>query len=188
MVTKMNCNLYQCWWAKHINGVFYRLRMCTYSHVIHTYLYRWLYVESSYLPCFLTYHTCSLRPCRPVFFVLALLVLSWVVFVSFSTRPKSLLSTVYVVRREGYVLTRICLSTPRGVPWPGLIGGVPWPGPDGGGVPLLRGGTPPWVPPGQTWPDGVPLLQGLPHLGYPPRARSDGEGTPANGGRVPYLK
>ena len=43
-------------------------------------------------------------------------------------RVGTLLPTAYVVRREGYVLTRVCPAVCRH-----LWRGVPWPGPDGGG-------------------------------------------------------
>ena len=114
--------------------------------------------------------------------------------------------TAYVVRREGYVLTRVCPSVclhlvgyPSqvqlggthlgyllvrlgwGVPcWGGTPLWVP-PVRPGWGVPLLGGypirGTPPQVPPSQTWPGGypaggtppwVPPVRpgwGVPHLG-----------------------
>ena len=111
-----------------------------------------------------------------------------------------LLPTAYVVRREGYVLTRVCpsirLSTPRGggtrarSRWGG--GGtparsdrrVPQPGPGGGGVPHLAGGYPPsdlarGYPTSGTPPSdlGVPLLGEVPHLGYHPCQTWPG-GTP----------
>ena len=83
---------------------------------------------------------------------------------------------MYVVRREGYVLTRVCPSVcphlggypgqvQTGVPQPGLMGGTP-----AGGVPHLGY-------PCQTW-LGVPLLVG--HLGYP-WSDLTGGGTPAGG-------
>ena len=98
-----------------------------------------------------------------------------------------LLPTAYVVRREGYVLTRVCVC-PRG-------GGVPRPGPARGGVPqpgLVRGGTPArsdggyprwgtprqgWGPPGlmgggATW-SGVPPWQGW-DTPPPPYRTTDG--------------
>ena len=77
-----------------------------------------------------------------------------------------LLSTAYVVRREGYVLTRVCpsvcLSTPRGGTWPG---------PGGGGTPARSSraeGTPPRVPPPVRPGQGVPLLGGTPPQVPPP--------------------
>ena len=124
-----------------------------------------------------------------------------------SLGPKfSFLPTAYVVRREGYVLTRFCLYTPggggtparssrgRGVPQPGPAQGIPLPGE---GEYLLLGGrcTPPQVPPHQTW-SGYPL-PGRPHLtsctpplsdlagGRPPAGRgvppARGRGTPTLG-------
>ena len=147
--------------------------------------------------------------------------------------PHLFLPTAYVVRREGYVLTRVCLSvhtgggggtparsrreggTParssRGVPPargyptsgtphlrypPGsdLAGGYP----DGGiphlrytplpvrpdwGVPRQVEGTPPQVPPHQTW-LGVPQWGRVPHLRYPP---SDLGGTPMGLGTPPRV-
>ena len=68
--------------------------------------------------------------------------------------------TAYVVRREGYVLTRVCPSVCPRRGWGGTPGQV-----QAGGVPQL-GGTPPRVPPGQTWLGGVPQLRGT-HLRYP---------------------
>ena len=76
----------------------------------------------------------------------------------------------------------IYLSTPRGtlarsswgVPQPGSAGGYPTSGTPirpGGGT--LTGGTPPQVPPSQTWLGGTPM--GVPHLGYP---IGPGRGTP----------
>ena len=64
------------------------------------------------------------------------------------------LPTAYVVRREGYVLTRVCLSVDT---W----GGTP--------ARSSRGGTPGGVP---QW--------GVPHLGYPPV--EPGRGYPDCGG------
>ena len=118
-----------------------------------------------------------------------------------------LLPTAYVVRREGYVLARVCpsvcLSTPRGgtpsrsrqeVPQPGPAGGGGYPSQvQPGGPHLAREGTPPWVPPHQTLMGGPLLggysphqtwlvgpLLGVPHLGYPPQTWLGG--TPAKGG------
>ena len=51
-----------------------------------------------------------------------------------------LLSIAYVVRREGYVLTRVCLSVNRG------------------------GG---FTPARSSWGEGVPQLGGIPKVGYP---------------------
>ena len=81
------------------------------------------------------------------------------------------LPTAYVVRREGYVLTRVCLSVHRGVPQPWTGGtppgrGVPRPGPiggtparsdQGGRYPgqVQMGGTPAKCDGGGTW-GGVP--------------------------------
>ena len=79
----------------------------------------------------------------------------------------------------------ICLSTPGGggtLARSRLGGGVPQPGPAGGyptlGTPIRpgQGGTPPQVPPGQTW-------LGVPHLEYPP---SDLAGGTLIG--VPHLR
>ena len=85
------------------------------------------------------------------------------------------LPTAYVVRREGYVLTRVCPSVrPHlGGGYPGQVQagrGVSQPGP-AGGYPC-QGSTPPWVPPvrpgqGKGTPMGSTLL-GVPNLGYPP--------------------
>ena len=115
------------------------------------------------------------------------------------------LPTAYVVRREGYVLTRVCPSVcPHlggGVPRPGLMGGGCTPA--GGvlhlryplsdlarGVPCL--GYPPVRPgwgvpllgiPPQTWLGRYPCqggypCWGVPHLGYPPVRPGQGS-TPA---------
>ena len=114
------------------------------------------------------------------------------------------LPTGYVVRREGYVLTRACLSTggypsqvQTGGGYPGQVqtgGGLPQPGPDGLGVPqsdpdrgypgqVQIGGTPPswgWGVPEMGYPPGrerVPpgqVRMGVPEMGYPPAGR----GTP----------
>ena len=62
-----------------------------------------------------------------------------------------ILPTAYIVRREGYVLTRVCLSVHRGVPRSAPAGG--------GGVVLLAGGYP--LPAG--W--GYPLSKA--GWGYP---------------------
>ena len=77
--------------------------------------------------------------------------------------PKLFLPTAYVVRQEGYYLTRVCPSVcphPGGTPARssgGYPDGVPlWPGLTGG-YPTL--GTP---YPSRTW------LGGVPYLGYPP--------------------
>ena len=71
------------------------------------------------------------------------------------------LPTAYVVRREGYVLTRLCLSTPGGGGFPGQVQmGVPCRGYPARGTPTS--GTP---SPCQTW--LVSTLPGVPHLGYP---------------------
>ena len=108
----------------------------------------------------------------------------------------SSLPTAYLVRREGYVLTRVCpsipvcLSTPGGggVPQPGATGGgtpaksrwgdVPRPGPTGGGYPSQgEGSTPPrvspyirpgWGTPARGIPPWVPPSQTL-LGGYPVR-------------------
>ena len=88
------------------------------------------------------------------------------------------LPTAYVVRREGYVLTRVCLSVQRGggVAQPGPDRRVPQPGTDGGTLARSRwgqGGTPVrsgWGVP-QPGPDGGTLArsgQGVPKVGYPP--------------------
>ena len=83
----------------------------------------------------------------------------------------ALLPTAYVVRREGYVLTRVCLSVHRGIPRSGPDRGVPRSGPDGGGR-----GTPGQVQTGgtQSGPDGgtpTRSSQGVsqpgPDRGYP---------------------
>ena len=78
-----------------------------------------------------------------------------------------LLPTVYIVRREGNVFTRVCPSIHPSVHTQGGGGTLArssW----GGGTPpwvppirpgqggTLTGGTPPQVPPGQTWPGGTP--------------------------------
>ena len=88
------------------------------------------------------------------FFVCELKVFRWKAkqLTATNTLVKSwLLPPVYVVRREGNVLTRVCPSIPLsvhsgGVPRPGLDGwgGVPRPGPDGGTPARSRlgGGTP----------------------------------------------
>ena len=91
------------------------------------------------------------------------------------------LPTAYVVGGK-VVLTRVCLSTPRGGGYPGRVqaGGVPQPGPGGGGTPHLRyppsdlaGGYPDQgVPTSGTpirpgWGGGVPRW-GVPHLRSPP--------------------
>ena len=117
------------------------------------------------------------------------------------------LPTAYVVRREGYVLTRVCPSVcphPGGV-YPSQVqagGGLPPPGPAGGypcwGLPLPRG-TPPQVPPvgpGQGVSTlGTPITpgQGVPHQGYPcwgvPTLGTPirpGQGYPCQG--VPHLR
>ena len=98
----------------------------------------------------------------------------------------------------------ICLSTPRGVSQPGLMGGTPpwvpshqtWPG-----VPLLGGFPTSGTPPGRAWLGvpllvGVPLLGGYPTSGNPPVRPGWGgypccgylcqDGTPAGG--VPHLR
>ena len=88
--------------------------------------------------------------------------------------------------REGNVFS---LSTPVGEGgYHGQVqtGGGTQPGPAGvhlpsdlaGGVPLL-GGTPLWVPHGQTWPGGT-HARGVPHLGYPPSDLT--RGYPCQGG------
>ena len=102
------------------------------------------------------------------------------------------LPTAYVVRREGYVLTRVCPSV-----CPHLGGGVPQPGPDGGVYPS-QGDTPLWVPPvgpghGGTPAGGVPHLRyplsdlagGYPTLGTPPVG--PGWGVPLLGGTPPRV-
>ena len=89
---------------------------------------------------------------------------------------------------------------PQGVypTWPG--GRVPWPGPGGGisqpgpprGVPPARGGgtlpgwggTPPQVPPHQTWSVGT-LTRGVPCLRYPPSDLAGG--YPCQGGTPPRV-
>ena len=90
-----------------------------------------------------------------------------------------LLPTAYVVRREGYVLTRVCLSVcPHlgGIPRPGPDGEVRQPGSARGGIPKvirpgwgvpLRGGTPPQVPP-------IGPGQGYPCWGGTPPRVADG--------------
>ena len=81
---------------------------------------------------------------------------------------KILLPTAYVVRQEGYVLTRVCPSVcpnPRRVPQPGP-GGVGGTQPVQLGVGTPVGGTHFRYPHQTLW--GVPLL-GVPHLGYPCR-------------------
>ena len=123
-----------------------------------------------------------------------------------------LLPTAYVVRREGYVLTRVCLSTPGGVPRPGPDRGYPsqvwWGGGYPAGVSHLRyphqiwlgvpcqgvpygeypaGGTPPhqtcWGVPCWGYPAGGVPCWGVSHLGTPPIR--PGQGVPCWGG--PHL-
>ena len=95
--------------------------------------------------------------------------------------PATYLPTAYVVRGEGYVLTRVCpsidpsvcLSTPRGG-YPSQVQtgggrGVYLSQVQGGGTPPHRtwlGGTPPWVLPIRPGQGGI--LMGVPHFGYPP--------------------
>ena len=100
-----------------------------------------------------------------------------------------LLPTAYVVRREGYVLTRVCPSV---CPHPGG-GGYPSQVQWGRGTPT--GGTPPWVPPvrpswgypseggystsgtpHRTWLGGNPM-GGYPILGTPSSDLAGGRGT-----------
>ena len=129
----------------------------------------------------------------------------------------ALLPTAYVVRREGYVLTRVCPSVcshlggglPR--PGPGGGGGVPQPGPFWGGVLLPGGlhlpggyplpvGTPLRVPPsdlaegggGYCMPGGYCLLGSYPTSGNTPRQTWPGGypllgGSPCWGGTPPRV-
>ena len=107
------------------------------------------------------------------------------------------LPTAYVVRREGNVLTRvcpsihpsICLSIPRGVPWPGPAGAR---GGDPsqvqlGGYPAR--GYPPWVHPLLDLARGTPMGMypswvspiipgwGVPQQGYPDGGTPTGDPT-----------
>ena len=79
------------------------------------------------------------------------------------------------------------------------MGGGTQPGPVGG-TPPGQGGTPPWVPPHQTWLGGTPTRGWVPHLWYPLSDRGvplpDGGGTPpqvptpvrpGRGGGLPHL-
>ena len=78
----------------------------------------------------------------------------------------SLSPTAYVVRREGYVLTRVCLSVHTGGE-----GGLPRPGPGRYPSQVQPGGgdTPPRVPPPPSDLAGrYPDPGGVPHLRYPP--------------------
>ena len=118
-----------------------------------------------------------------------------------------LLPTAYVVRREGYVLTRVCPSDcPHlgggypsqvqpgggGVPEPGPGEGVPEPGP-GGGVPqpgLTGGGYPtggvPYQVMGVGYPNGVPWVSPQPgQWGVLLMGGYSGRGYPEGG--VPHL-
>ena len=98
-------------------------------------------------------------------------------------QQRVLLPTAYVVRPEGYVLTRVFPSvcphphtggTPARSRWGGGTQARPsWGG--GGGYPC-QGGRPPWVPPHRTWLGG-----GIPHLRYPPHWTWPG-GVPLLGG------
>ena len=121
-------------------------------------------------------------------------VLTFFLFRNSLTFP-AFLPTAYIVRREGYVLTRVCLSVHTwGGGYPGQVqtgyqtggggGGTPAISSQGGtparcswgeGTPPGSGGTPPWVPQSDlargTPPQVLPPHQtwpGVPHLGYPP--------------------
>ena len=80
-----------------------------------------------------------------------------------------LLPPAYVVRREGNVLTPVCVSVHRGGSQAQVqVGGVPGPGPGGGGTwSQVRGG------PRSRW-GGYPVSG----LGGVPGLRSEGGGVP----------
>ena len=124
----------------------------------------------------------------------------WMWVPEISVRPFfscEFLPTAYVVRRESNVLTRVCLSTPRGgtPARSSREGGTPpqVPPPDlarEGGT--LAGGTPPWVPPYRTWPGGGYTdrgypSRGVPHLRYPPLSDLAGGYLDEGGGGLPRL-
>ena len=77
---------------------------------------------------------------------------------------KRYLPTEYVVRQEGYVLTRVCPSIHPSVCL--STGGYPRPGPAGGGVPAF-GGYPNQRGPTQGTPSQV-RREGYPNQGDPP--------------------